>query len=79
MACLNLNKFDKIVVVDILATPIVAAKGTEPSVEEPMYAPPMLISTSVKDKANGITNSLGNVRRVVEPAAIPVGVVKTKE
>lgn len=67
------------VVVEILATPTVAPDGTEPSVEDPTYAPPMLISTSVYESPTGITKSVGNVISVVDPAAIPVGVVKTKE
>jgi hypothetical protein len=65
------------VVVEILATPTVAPDGTDPSVDEPTYGPPMLMSTSVKVKPAGITNSDGKVISVVEPAAIPVGVVKT--
>jgi hypothetical protein len=39
----------------------------------------MLISTSVYESPTGITKSVGNVISVVDPAAIPVGVVKTKE
>jgi hypothetical protein len=66
-------------VLEYRITPRVAPAGAAASVAEAAYGAPTLTSTSVKVRPVGILNSTGKLIMVVEPAAIPVGVVNTKE